>query len=702
MPSTRGRRGLAAAAVTALTLTGLAAGAPSPASAAAADPDLRLMSPYNAERQITFARERFQDSNGAVRLAAEAPAQDATVTFEWNATPTAADDDAGWTAIPDPVRRTGRYVSVDWTATDQTPPNDAVVALRVVSTTSTGEVSYSTMREVPVSGEDNGYAPAVRFDEPERLGFFPQPYGDSERTGRLSTVSGVTEVTEGSVQLSAWRSETGTFQGIRQAGVVRDPTKEPDDSFAGGEFSTVLDLRPFKPADGRVVALGAELGSDHVWPAELYRQQVQEIRSDVRPGRRGEDTETRLSVVDQEGAAVAGVEVFRAATGSGAATRVGYTDRDGGLTVAQRTGSTRTYYANVTDADGFDEGVDPTTGPVLAPAYDPVATELRSFFADGDAFDVDEFALGDIALDVLDQQGRPLAGAEVEYRVRSTEGDQPEVPYTTATSDEDGRAIVDPQGFAGPRYGNYAALEYRFPGATETEVESFEVGQARIVLERDPEGAVGSGGTASWRGRLQLGADGIGLRGRAVAVDLRRGIENVPGSGADAGIVTDDGLVLSQRVVTDDYGFFVVDVKDPAERGRPAELGGRLTASTADNVPDADSTLSGNAGARARDQVDFGSGKGSVTLGRSGAGNGARADELTVTGPASVAGETVRFLKVGRNGGTTQLATRRLDGKGDRTVSLEDTNGTRTTTYVVELVESSRVQPAQTDPITLR
>ncbi|MCH1866075.1 hypothetical protein [Nocardioides sp. CFH 31398] len=699
-------RGLAASAVAALTLGGLVAPL-SPASAASAasaeGPQLRLIAPYNAQRAISFEPERIFSSDASVHLVAEVDDRDATITFEWNATPDAAEDDPGWTAITDPTLVTGRFASVEWR--DGPPAAGSRIAVRVASSTSTGETRYSTLRDVLVAGaeepevvrRDAASLPPVRLFLGGEQGFFTQPYADTRRTRALTGVTGTTRATDGSVALSAWRSGTGTFQGISRARVVRNPNKAPNEP-ADGTFATSLDLTSVRPADGRVVVLGAERGTDDAVPVTLYRQSIEEVVAEARPGREGEDSEVTVGVLDQQGRGVAGAEVFTRATRSGPARRVGYTDHQGLVVATQPTGTTARYYANGDDADGFSSTSDRTTGPVVVQSYEPQPSSIDDYFADTTVFDVDEYAPGDVALTVLDQQGRPVAaGAEVEYRVYE-QGQEPG-PWVVGTTDDTGRVPVDPGTGVDPDL-RRGVLEYRFPGDGFFGGTGFTTGQASLTLTPAEEGALPSGGARTWTGSLTL--DGQPLAGRAIDLMYRRGVENVPGRDADAGLVTRDGIALSRRVVTRSDGGFGVEVTDVAERGDPAELGGRLTAATGETLPDADSTLSGDAGASASDRVDFGSGKGGVTLHRSGVGDGAGSDRVTVTGPRSVAGEKVRFVRVGAQGGRTELAVRRLDAAGDRTLTFPDGNGTRTTTYVVELLESRRVRPTETEPLPLR
>ena len=86
-----------------------------------------------------------------------------------------------------------------------------------------------------------------------------------------------------------------------------------------------------------------------------------------------------------------------------------------------------------------------------------------------------------------------------------------------------------------------------------------------------------------------------------------------------------------------------------------------------------------------------------------GVGNGARADELRVTGPTSLAGEGIEVFRVNAGGTRVLVTTRTLNDTGDQPrIRVADRNGSKRTTYVVELVGSQRVNAADSKPVTLR
>ena len=124
----------------------------------------------------------------------------------------------------------------------------------------------------------------------------------------------------------------------------------------------------------------------------------------------------RLTVRDaQENAPVAGAEVRRESTGE----VVGYTDGRGQVATSQQSFETDSYYVNATDGDAYDQAAgDVTTAPLTFAGYDPVVSSVTPELADGDVFDPDEYAPGDVALVVRDQFQRPIdEPTDVAYRL---------------------------------------------------------------------------------------------------------------------------------------------------------------------------------------------------------------------------------------------------------------------------------------------
>jgi hypothetical protein len=528
-------------------------------------------------------------------------------------------------------------------------------------------------------------------------GYFQQPYAGSGHTATLVSVSGTSSATDGDVQLSWWRGADGTFQGRTNAALSPNVYPSKIDglpSFVdGGDFSGVLDITAFDAHDGDVLPVAAERGTDAVEPVTLHPQTVGNIYVSSFGDRTSQGTPAILQVVDTDGAPIAGAEVRRSADQS----LVGYTDVAGHVSALQQAGSVGEYYVNATDADAYDAAdgdFSTTTDPT--PDYAPQATSTVAQLADGDVFDADEYTLGDLALQVVDQQGTPYGPAArpaVTYSVHRT-GTEP-TGYVTATPDAAGRVVIP---FDASQPGTYT-IDYGTPeGAPQAEQLSttFTVGDSTLSLSPGVASAR-SGGSITYTGSLAV--RGKPMPGRTIDLRYSRGTELAPGTGADAGFGA--GHALTATAVTDADGAFTVTVQDPAESGSPTETGGRLTATTANTTASGDSTLAGNAAESTTAAAEFGSGKGHATVHLSGRGRKARADRLTVQASAGVAGARVVVYRQGRHHEWLRVAGADLDARNLATFTVTDRNGTRATRYRVTLRGTSRLQGTTSNTLRL-
>jgi hypothetical protein len=295
-----------------------------------------------------------------------------------------------------------------------------------------------------------------------------------------------------------------------------------------------------------------------------------------------ETTSLSLTVSDGSSRGVIGAEVRRSSDG----TIVGYTGYDGYLAFEQPSGTTETYYANTTDTDPYESDIDVITEPVAVPAYVPVATATEADFADGTAFDDQEYANGDIALQVVDGRGDPFATTEmVTYSLYRTV-DGPSDPVTESTN-EDGRLVVpfDPSAEDGEYTLTYSVPESADPdGEGATQSVTFVAGDA--VLGLTPlAGTAPSGGAIGYEGTLTV--EGQPLADRDVDLAYTRGTEQAPGTDADAALVIGAQRTLTGAATTDDDGTFTVTVGDVAEAGGPAESGGKLRVTVLGDTIDA-------------------------------------------------------------------------------------------------------------------
>ncbi len=696
---------LAAAAVGALAVTGLAVTAP---TAQAVDPGVVLLSQYNDGADASL---RFDGRDSLIALAAEVTDPTASVTFEYNLDPDATDTSPRWTAIAGTPVVTGSYATLDWDAAGPrgTTLTGRTVAVRAVATVDDGGVpvsTYSTRNGVHIARDSSDtpsvtLRPAVFSGGRNEAGFFVQPYVESGMTSTLTRLTGTTSATSGTVALS-WRDEGGAFGGTVDADVVPTPLKVPDtySYVEGGRFSGVLDISDAEPQNGEVIAFGADLDTDEVWAADIYEQTISDVNAQVTSNpRAGEDADVRVTVADVEDyRPMVGVEIRRSSDD----TLVGYTDEDGGVETTQPAGTVESYYANVTDDDPYvAEDGDRVSPPVDATGYDPEPTYVDANLSDGDAFDRDEYADGDIYLQVRDQAGRPVgAGESASYRLYHSESEAP-ATLVTGTTDDDGRV---PVAFEPGPSGEYL-LDYRLGSNTDPEPDpeagpeardtslttaSFVTGDAELTFRPRSPAVADAGGQIDYVGSMTV--EGVPLAGRRIGLRYTRGVEVVPGRFPDAGMVTDSGIALRRTVTTDRSGLFDVTVDDKLESTSASEVGGVLRARTLDNVASEASPLDGNALADGASRTQFGDGsRGSVRVRLYGAGRGPRADQLRVGAPASVAGETVKVFRY--QGGRLVLErTVVLDSEGDAPyIGIRDRNGTATTTYVVRLQSSKRV-----------
>ena len=686
-------RGLSVSAVSALAVTGLSLVS---APAQAAVPEVELLSQFTGVASL-----RYDTTGTGTRLTARVDSPDTAVTFQVNRDPEAAGTDPGWRDLEFVGGPTaGHYVSWGSYGTDASGRSfrGERVALRAAAQNADG-TSYSVRNNVEVTDEDGAHSVSIGTAGAR---YFLQPYADSDRTSATIPVDGSTSATSGTVDLSTWRDDRGAFVGQTAAAVQPFDAKVPGTNYrkAYGRFAGLIELTPYDISEG-AVAVAAERGSDDVAPIALTAQRIASVEAfsvdSVRPGEQG-DVAVYVNDVDHQ--RILGAEVRRLSDSS----LVGYTDRNGRVTATQTGDTTEEYYANATDGDAFssDDG-DVSSGPVTATTYEPVASSVEAVLGDGTVFDVDEYQAGDLALLVRDDRGRPVdAGESVSYTIQPSDEAGP-ATYRTAITNADGVAVADFDP-AGAR-GDYT-LSYVLTSREETEEprkRTFTTGEAELLLSPKADAVEQpAGGQIDYFGRLVI--DGEPLVSRRVDLRYTRGVEVVPGNRPDAGIVTEGRRVLRTSAVTNPNGSFRFTVDDAAETPQASEIDGVLSASTGDNVPTDESTVDGNADTGASSTTRFGSGRpGTAAIALDGDDNGARADRLTVTGPRSIAGETIEVFRVNARGKRFLVKTKPLNRWGDRHgIVVADGNGRARTTYVARLVASQRVKQADSNTQDLR
>jgi hypothetical protein len=674
--------------------------ATAPAANAAA-PDVELLSQFTGVASLAL------DGNGGIlglggfaRLSAHVDDAVAAVTFQVNPDPEAGATDEGWREIGPATQTLDGVAFADWQGSDATGRSYAGerVALRVTATNDDGR-SYAVRPNVEVTGGFGDDAVTITSSSAR---YFTQPYADSGRTGSTIAVSGVTSAESGTVELSSWRRGDGTFTGQTVAEIEFVSTKLPTtyDFLYSGRFDADVELTPYDIEAG-AITLAVERGSDDVRPVALLPQTIGGISASmVESVPTGQPGKVAVHVTDAEGNAVLGAEVRRSSDGA----LVGYTDRSGILMTSQADGSTEEYYANATDADGFSaEDGDVQSGPITTESYESTASYVDTVLSDGPVFDVDEYAAGDVAVLVYDDQSRPVgAGESVSYKVYPSDEEVP-AAYSTALTNADGFAVVDFDVTGAAGHYTVATVLTSQAETTEPQLRTFTTGEATMLLSPKASPVVEvAGGQVDYFGRLVV--EGESLAGRQVDLSYTRGTEAVPGNDADAGIVTSDGLALDATRTTNGNGSFRVTVDDLDETPQASEYGGRLAARTVDMAATETSTIAGDAGTGADSGTVFGSTEpGSAEIRVRGTGTGRAADQLQVTGPRTLAGETIKVFRVNAKGKRVLVTTRTLNQHGDKpSIRVADDNGRRLTTYVVRLVSSDRVTSYVAEPTTLR
>jgi hypothetical protein len=681
-------KGLAAAAVTSLTVTGLAVALPPPASAAGSG--VVLISLFNDGHD---ASARYDGEEAIGLTAARVDPTVTAIAFEYNANPNATDGSPGWTPIG-PGGLVGDFARLLWTP-DPTLVGTSVAVRAVAS--APGGTTYATRQGVAITKSATDAGPhSIGFSggfgsvDLSTQGYFTQPYASTGRTATRAAVVAFTSARDGVGQLSWWDPMSQTFQGKVVAEVQPYESKvlgpPPDFTSSYVELGTVtadLDLTPFGADPGDVVAVGAELDTDDVQPRTLYAQTVGTVTAEAPTAPAGTPTTVVVTVRDlQQDRPLAGAEVRRL----GDSSLVGYTDADGRVRDIQTSGSLPDYYVNTTDVDAYEPGTD-TSATVTTYAPDPAYAVARS--RDGRAFDDDEYAAGDLFLDVTDANRLPVpAGKEVSYRVYRS-GTAAPATFQTATTDAQGRApiVFDPNG----PDGDYV-IDYHVGTDADAHFD-FTAGDSTLAVSPAP-GKAKPGKQIVFTGTLKVGARP--LAGRRVEISYKRGLELVPGRVPDASIAGTGGPTTI--VTTDASGSFTFIIADQKEKPQGAETGGRVTLATL--AAAGDGSLAGNPGETASAKTAFGSKKGRAKVKLKGSSAGSK-DRLVAKGPRSLAGEKVKFYRL--VGGKLELIKKKRVGKkGTTRLVVADSNGAGLTTYVVKVVTSKRVKGSTSKKLNLR
>ena len=249
-----------------------------------------------------------------------------------------------------------------------------------------------------------------------------------------------------------------------------------------------------------------------------------------------------------------------------------------------------------------------------AAATTPATLSLKATSHDGTAFDLDEYAAGDVtvqvtssatgAVDVDDIQDLTYFWTVKPFGASTTAVRVPASGTDTETTDVNGEFVVPLPVGQGP--GTYALTAGLGPDAASAHAISsatlltVKTGNAVLSFADAAPLRTAAGADRTVAGSLRL-EDGTGLSGRLIDLGLQRGAAGTDPE-ADAGFVPvapATAPVTASQVSTVAGGAFSTVLSDPAEDGQGTELGGTIDADTA-STPDI-----GDAGAGSTLPVDL-------------------------------------------------------------------------------------------------
>jgi protocatechuate 3,4-dioxygenase beta subunit len=576
------KRGLATAAITALAVTGI------PAIASANTIDAQAVAGvvlYNTD--TVDASVKNDGSNTTVRLEAGAPTAITSITFQYSLNGTDYFD------IASVGRNDDGAFSTEWNAA---PLTGATVTLRAIQTGVTAAAGNNdTATGVTILG-GGATENAVNLADGSAKGVYQSPI-----TGNNSViVSGTTSATSGAVALTR---KTGTGADADGTTATVTPTPAPPATATAGTFKGVLNINTYTfSGDGSADQLVVEAlrdTEDHE-SYTLYKQVITTVTAtaDATTVPAGDDATVTVTVADQNGAPIAGAEVYSSTEGF-----VGYTDANGQVTESQENANGTTYYyANATGQSEYSAGQgDKRSADITITDFTPRPASLVGASADGPAFDFDENAVGDITVQVKNQNGgnfNPGATEDIQYYWEITPFNGSPVvrvplasatPNTTTASDvagadttDDGKYnIVFPTGQPSGTYRLFASLEADGGGngaVANSNVLTVKAGQATVTYDETSPESAAAGAEEVVEGQVVL-EDGTGLAGRSVALTFQQGAAGSdPTKDANFVPATGSALTPNRTVTTGADGSFSVTVDDPAETPQGTELGGNVDA----------------------------------------------------------------------------------------------------------------------------
>lgn len=556
---------------------------------------------YSQSGSTAKASPTADGTDTTIRLEAGAATGIESLTFAYST------DGTTFTTIATVGRNDNGAFSYEWTS--PFPVGATGVTLRA-NGTNAGGTPFTAIRTGVTVDRAGGTNATVNLSSGDQLGYFAQAY-QAPNDATLVRAAGTTSATSGSVAVARFDG-TGAAVGSTPAPVIPSGGAANTGTF---KVPLAIDGYPFAAPGGTdQLVVGASRDTDDVESYQLYPQRILggQVNAVADRNRVNGNATVTVTVLDSRGAPIVGAQVYQAPSGGTAVTGAPqYTDADGRATFAQGMGSFY-YFANAANDTTFNTPQDVRSGDVVVASYTPMPTTITATSADGQIFDFDEYATGDVVAHVKDQEGQPYGytsnpSGQIDYYWVLTpfDGAPATVRYPASGTDA---AAVDPDGDAviafptagsreGGTYQLFAGLSTTsgglFPTRTvvlaPSQVLSVKAGEAKVDYAAASPEQVLAGTSVVVQGRFVL-EDGVsGLPGRTLGLRYQRGGES-GGTAGDAYLVVPGGgpNTLGAPATTDSSGAFTATIKDPAESPQPAETGGTLDVSVP--MPNQDAT----------------------------------------------------------------------------------------------------------------
>ncbi|GAB2765196.1 hypothetical protein GCM10027020_16930 [Nocardioides salsibiostraticola] len=619
------KRGLAATAIGALAVTGL----PAFTSSASAESINAEVGPNNVELYSQYsgsASTQNDGENNTVRLLAGGGNNVTQVQFRYNTTKIGA-----------PVTRQNGVFSMEWT-----PPaaiNNTTVVISAEGLTAAGDpVGVPDTMSTTISPG----APAVNIANAAGsvLPIFDQPYGledpeandpaNNPPAGQINH-----DTTQGIVSGTASSAAPVTLSDRSENSPTRPPVTPTDaDNNNVFDYTGAVDLQNYLDASGddsgapdatpakglstganavNEAIIGADNGTDETEVVNLVQQKITTVTAVANPAQvpNGSTSSAVVTVTDANGAPIAGAQVIfdqdkddvwddydnSTPAKAAASDRSAYTNAKGQATFGNLTGtaggSSYNFFVNTDDEDDYQASKD-FKRTVTVTSFAQVATTVTATSKDGNAFDVDENAAGDLQVKVTDQNGAGAPNQTVSYSLSIVPFVAP-VPPATTPAPTTGQVTTGANGVANIPFTNKGNGTYTLrtfvekngtPGQQEGDLSGadlvFKAGDSSLTFDDAPTVNKISGTTATFGATLKL-SDGTPLPGRLVGFTYAPTGNSIVAAQGDQPAGTTRSSATTAQATTGANGGVSVAVTDPASPNA-AELNNKLDADTLSNT----------------------------------------------------------------------------------------------------------------------